>query len=32
VGTPYILVKAVIEGLISKEKAKLALNDIISGG
>ena len=32
VGTPYILVRAVFEGLISKEKAKLALNDMVSGG
>jgi predicted nucleic acid-binding protein len=32
VGTPYILVRAIFEGLISKEKTKLALNDMISGG
>ena len=32
VGTPYVLVRAVFEGLLSKEKAKLAVNDMVSTG
>ena len=32
VGTPYVLVRAVFEGLISKEEAKLAVNDMVSAG
>jgi len=32
VGTPYILVRAVSEGLISKESARQAVNDMISLG
>ena len=32
VGTPYILMRATYEGLISKEEAKLALNEMISMG
>jgi len=32
VGTPYVLMRAVFEGLISKEEAKLAFNEMISMG
>ena len=32
VGTPYVLVRAVFEGLLSKEKAKLAVKDMVSAG
>ena len=32
VGTPYVLMRAMCEGLISKEEAKLALNEMISMG
>ncbi len=32
VGTPYILARAVFEELISKEQAKLAVNDMVSAG
>jgi predicted nucleic acid-binding protein len=32
VGTPYVLIRAVFEGLISKAKAKQAVNDMISAG
>jgi len=32
VGTPYVLMRAVFEGLISKEEAKLAVNDMVSAG
>ena len=32
VGTPYVLVRAVFEGLLSKEEAKLAVNDMVSAG
>lgn len=31
-GTPYVLVKAVSQGLITKEKAKQAINDMIFAG
>ena len=31
-GTPYILVKAISQGLITKEKAKQAINDMIFAG
>ena len=31
-GTPYILARAVFEGIISKEQAKLAVNDMVSAG
>lgn len=31
-GTPYILVKAVSQGLIAKEKAKQAINDMVFAG
>ena len=32
VGSPYILMRAVCEGLISKAKAKQAVNDMVSAG
>jgi predicted nucleic acid-binding protein len=32
VGTPYVLERAVFEGLISKAKAKQAVNDMVSAG
>jgi len=32
VGTPYILMRAVFEGLLLKEEAKLAVNDMVSAG
>ncbi len=32
VGTPYVLERAVFEGLISKEEAKQAVNDMVSAG
>ena len=32
VGTPYVLMRAVFEGLISKEAAKQAVNDMVSSG
>jgi predicted nucleic acid-binding protein len=32
VGTPYILAKAVFDGLISNEQAKLAVTDMVSAG
>jgi predicted nucleic acid-binding protein len=32
VGTPYILARAVFEGLISKEQAKIAVKDMVSSG
>ncbi len=32
VGTPYILVRAVFEGFLSKEEAKGAVNDMVSAG
>ena len=31
-GTPYILARAVFEGLIDKEQAKRAVNDMVSAG
>src|SRR5665647_428057 len=31
-GTPYILARAVFEEIISKEQAKLAVNDMVSAG
>jgi predicted nucleic acid-binding protein len=32
VGTPYILVRAVFEGLITKERARQAVNDMVFAG
>jgi len=32
VGTPYILMKAVLQGLITKERAKQAINEMIFAG
>ena len=32
VGTSYILMRAVVQGLVTKERAKLALNEMISAG
>ncbi len=32
VGTPYVLLRAVFEGLVSKEEAKQAVNDMVSSG
>lgn len=32
VGSPYVLMRAVCEGLISKAKAKQAVNDMVSAG
>ena len=32
VGTPYILMRAFFEGLITKDKAKQAINDMVSAG
>ena len=32
VGTPYVLMRAVFEGLLSKEEAKQAVNDMVSAG
>jgi len=32
VGTPYVLVRAVLEGLISKEKVKQAVNELVFAG
>jgi predicted nucleic acid-binding protein len=32
VGTPYILVKAVLEGLVAKERAKQAVNEMVFAG
>lgn len=31
-GTPYLLIRAYLQGLITKEQAKKAVNDIISAG
>jgi len=32
VGTPYLLKRVIVEGLISKEEAKQALKDMVSAG
>jgi predicted nucleic acid-binding protein len=32
VGTPYILARAIFEEIISKEQAKIAVNDMVSAG
>ena len=32
VGTPYVLVKAVLEGIVAKERAKQAVNEMVSAG
>jgi predicted nucleic acid-binding protein len=32
VGTPYVLVSAVFEGILSKKEAKQAVNDMVSAG
>lgn len=32
VGTPYVLVRAVLKGLVAKERAKQAVNEMISAG
>ena len=32
VGTPYILISSVFEGLLSKEAAKQAVNDMVISG
>ncbi len=32
VGTPYVLVRAVFEGLLSKKAAKQSINDMVSAG
>ena len=32
VGTPYVLARAIFEEIISKEQAKLAVNDMVSAG
>jgi predicted nucleic acid-binding protein len=32
VGTPYVLVRAVSEGIITREKAQQAVNDMVSAG
>ena len=32
VGTPYVLVRAVLEGLVAKERAKQAVNEMVSAG
>jgi predicted nucleic acid-binding protein len=32
VGSPYVLMRAICEGLISKAKAKQAINDVVSAG
>lgn len=32
VGTPYILLRAIFEGLITKDDAKRAINDMVSAG
>jgi predicted nucleic acid-binding protein len=32
VGTPYVLVRAVLEGLVAKERVKQAVNEMISAG
>lgn len=32
VGSPYVLMRAVFEGLISKTKAKQVVNDVVSAG
>ena len=32
VGTPYVLVRAVFEGLISKKEARQVVNDMVSAG
>jgi predicted nucleic acid-binding protein len=32
VGTPYVLVKAVLEGLVAKERAKQAVNEMVFAG
>jgi predicted nucleic acid-binding protein len=32
VGTPYVLMRAVFEGLITKDKTKQAINDMVSAG
>jgi len=32
VGTPYVLMRAVLERLITKERAKLAVNEMVSAG
>jgi len=32
VGTPYILMKAVLQGMITKEKAKQAINEMVFAG
>jgi predicted nucleic acid-binding protein len=32
VGTPYVLLRAVLEGLVAKERAKQAVNEMVSVG
>ena len=32
VGTSYVLVRAVFEGLVSKDEAKRVVNDMVSAG
>jgi predicted nucleic acid-binding protein len=32
VGTPYVLMRAVFEGLITKDRAKQAINDMVFAG
>jgi predicted nucleic acid-binding protein len=32
VGTPYVLVRAVLEGLVAKERAKQAVSEMVSAG
>lgn len=32
VGTPYVLVRAVMQGMITKERAKQAINEMVSAG
>jgi predicted nucleic acid-binding protein len=32
VGTPYVLVRAILEGLVAKERAKQAVNEMVSAG
>jgi predicted nucleic acid-binding protein len=32
VGTPYVLVRTVLEGLVAKERAKQAVNEMVSAG
>ena len=31
-GTPYVLVRAVSEGIIARERARQAVNDMVSAG